>query len=102
MQIKRVNDKLQINIYRKKTYTDIYINWYSNTLEVYEKSYNNLSAHDAKAVDNIIENEIKKQSETSEDVKQVERERTTRIGDKTVLTLDLPYYGQKGHGYKRV
>ena len=47
-------------------------------------------------VDNIIDNERKKRSETSEDVKQVERERTTRIGDETVFTLILPYNGQKG------
>ena len=96
------------NIYEKKMNTDIYINWYSHVLVVWKlgplrdlikraiticstpdaikkeikhlkKVFCEINQYPDNVVDNIIDNEIKKRNGTSEDVKQVERERTTRI-----------------------
>lgn len=125
VQIKRLNDKLETSIYRKKTNTDLYINWYSHAPEIWkigtlrnllkraiticsnpdvlEKEVNHLkkvfcetNQYPYKVVGDIIDDEIKKQRETSEEEKHEEKERTTNLDDKKLLILNLPYNGQKG------
>ena len=96
VQIKRLNDKLETNIYRKKTNTDLYINWYSHAPEIWKlgtlrnlvkraiticstpdalekelkylkKVFCETNQYPYKVVDGIIDNETKKQKEISEE-----------------------------------